>query len=34
VTLRGTAIEADRYLIAPMMRWNVNGKSAANGAGQ
>ena len=30
-TLRDTAIEADRYLIAPMMRWSVNGKPAANG---
>jgi hypothetical protein len=27
-TLRETAIEADKYLIAPMMRWNVNGTPA------
>jgi|HubBroStandDraft_4_1064222.scaffolds.fasta_scaffold3155678_2 hypothetical protein len=30
-TLRDTAIETDRYLIAPMMRRNLNGKPAANG---
>jgi hypothetical protein len=30
-TLRDTAIETDRYLIAPMMRWNLNGKPAVNG---
>lgn len=30
-TLRETAFEADKNLIAPMMRWNVNGQPAGNG---
>jgi hypothetical protein len=30
-TLRETAFEADKNLIAPMMRWNVNGQPDGNG---
>jgi hypothetical protein len=30
-TLRETAFAADPELIAPMMRWNVNGQPAGNG---
>jgi hypothetical protein len=30
-TLRETAFAADEELIAPMMRWSVNGQPAGNG---
>jgi hypothetical protein len=30
-TLRETALAADEELVAPMMRWNVNGQPAGNG---
>jgi hypothetical protein len=30
-TLRATALAADQELVAPMMRWNVNGQPAGNG---
>ena len=30
-TLRETAFEADKELVAPMMRWNVNGQPVGNG---
>jgi len=30
-TLRATAFAADQELVAPMMRWNVNGQPAGNG---
>ena len=31
MTLRTTAFAADQELVAPMMRWNVNGQPAGNG---